>query len=54
MHCMTVSLANGGAGLGTMWGEPLARRMFREAGFSRVEVKRGAGDPIDIYYILRK
>jgi len=54
MHCMTVSLANGGAGLGTMWGEPLARRMFREAGFDGVEVKRVAGDPTDIYYILRK
>jgi hypothetical protein len=54
MHCMTVSLANGGAGLGTMWGEPLARRMFREAGFDGVEVKHVAGDPTDIYYILRK
>ena len=54
MHCMTVSLANGGAGLGTMWGEPLARQMFREAGFDEVEVKRVAGDPTDIYYILRK
>jgi SAM-dependent methyltransferase len=54
MHCMTVSLANGGAGLGTMWGERLARQMFRDAGFERVEVKRVAGDPTDIYYILRK
>jgi SAM-dependent methyltransferase len=54
MHCMTVSLANGGAGLGTMWGESLARQMFREAGFKKVEVKRVAGDPTDIYYILRK
>ena len=54
MHCMTVSLANGGAGLGTMWGEPLARQMFRDAGFGGVEVKRVAGDPTDIYYILRK
>jgi SAM-dependent methyltransferase len=54
MHCMTVSLANGGAGLGTMWGEPLARQMFRAAGFGEVEVKHVAGDPTDIYYILRK
>jgi 2-polyprenyl-3-methyl-5-hydroxy-6-metoxy-1,4-benzoquinol methylase len=54
MHCMTVSLANKGAGLGTMWGEPLARRMFRDAGFANVEVKRVAGDPTDNYYILRK
>jgi SAM-dependent methyltransferase len=54
MHCMTVSLANGGAGLGTMWGEPLARQMFRNAGFGEAQVKRVPGDPIDIYYILRK
>jgi SAM-dependent methyltransferase len=54
LHCMTVSLADGGAGLGTMWGEPLARRMFRDAGFDNVEVKRVAGDPTDVYYILRK
>jgi SAM-dependent methyltransferase len=54
MHCMTVSLANGGAGLGTMWGEPLACQMFRNAGFGEAQVKRVPGDPIDIYYILRK
>jgi len=54
MHCMTVSLANGGASLGTMWGEPLACRMFRDAGFAGAEVKRVPGDPTDIYYILRK
>jgi hypothetical protein len=34
MHCMTVSLAQGGEGLGTMWGEELAREVLREAGFS--------------------
>ena len=54
MHCMTVSLANKGAGLGTMWGERLARRMFQEPGFANTEVKRVADDPTDIYYILRK
>ena len=54
MHCMTVSLANGGAGLGTMWGEPLARQMFRNAGFGEAQVKHVAGDPTDIYYMLRK
>jgi Zn-dependent membrane protease YugP len=34
-----------------MWGERLARQMFRDAGFGEVEVKRVAGDPTDIYYI---
>ena len=43
MHCMTVSLAHDGAGLGTVWGEQLARRMLAEAGFTRVET----ADPHD-------
>ncbi len=38
MHCLTVSLAAGGAGLGTVWGIQLARRMLADAGFTRVEV----------------
>jgi len=37
LHCMTVSLANGGLGLGTVWGEATARRLLAEAGFERVE-----------------
>ena len=32
MHCMTVSLALGGDGLGTMWGEQKARQLLTEAG----------------------
>src|SRR5205823_7722039 len=28
LHCMTISLAQGGAGLGTAWGEQLARQML--------------------------
>ena len=38
MHCLTVSLAEGGAGLGTIWGIQTARRMLADAGFSTVEV----------------
>ena len=38
MHCMTISLAEGGAGLGTVWGIQTARRMLADAGFSSVEV----------------
>lgn len=38
LHCMTVSLAEDGAGLGTVWGEELARQMLAEAGFRQVEV----------------
>lgn len=54
MHCMTVSLAQGGAGLGTCWGEEVARRMLRDAGFSRVEVHRLPHDFINCYYVARK
>jgi 2-polyprenyl-3-methyl-5-hydroxy-6-metoxy-1,4-benzoquinol methylase len=38
MHCMPVSLAIGGKGLGTVWGEQLARKMLAEAGFGQVKV----------------
>ena len=34
LHCLTVSLAHDGAGLGTVIGESGARRLAREAGFS--------------------
>ncbi len=38
MHCMTVSLALGGPGLGAVWGEQTARRMLKEAGFNEITV----------------
>ena len=38
MYCTTVSLAEGGAGLGAMWGTELARRMLADAGFGTVDV----------------
>jgi hypothetical protein len=40
LHCMTVSLAEGGAGLGTAWGEQRARAMLAEAGFVDVASTR--------------
>jgi hypothetical protein len=53
MHCMTVSLALGGAGLGTVWGEQLAVSMLREAGFAEVDVRHVDGDVFNTYYIAR-
>lgn len=38
MHCLTVSLAEGGAGLGIMWGRQAAIQALAEAGFTQVEV----------------
>ena len=54
MHCMTVSLAQGGEGLGTMWGEEKAREMLGEAGFTEVEVKQLPHDPFNNYFIITK
>jgi SAM-dependent methyltransferase len=54
MHCMTVSLADSGMGLGTMWGEQRALQMLSEAGFSSVEVVHVDGDIANTYFIARK
>jgi 2-polyprenyl-3-methyl-5-hydroxy-6-metoxy-1,4-benzoquinol methylase len=54
MHCMTVSLAVGGAGLGTMWGEEVARQMLHAAGFTRIDVHRLAHDFQNMYFVIRK
>jgi len=54
MHCMTVSLAYDGDGLGTVWGEQKALEMLAAAGFKDIEVKRVEGDILNNYYIARK
>jgi SAM-dependent methyltransferase len=53
LHCMTVSLAHGGAGLGTMWGEQLALRMLADAGFGEVTLHDVPDDPFDTLYVAR-
>ena len=52
MHCMTVSLAQGGAGLGTVWGIEKACEMLAEAGFGDVEVV-DSPRPQNCIYICR-
>jgi SAM-dependent methyltransferase len=54
MHCMTVSLALDGAGLGAMWGQQKAQEMLAEAGFTQVEVKRIEDDLFNSYYVATK
>ena len=54
MHCMTVSLSAGGAGLGAMWGAEVAVRMLREAGFRDIEVKQLPHDVLNNFYISRR
>lgn len=54
MHCMPVSLALDGEGLGTMWGEQKALELLAEAGFKEVEVESVDGDIFNSFYICRK
>jgi len=54
LHCMTVSLALDGDGLGTVWGTQTALRMLGEAGFGRVDVKEIETDPFNVYYVASR
>lgn len=54
MHCMTVSLAQGGQGLGTVWGEELALQMLGEAGFRDVQVHKLPHDFMNSYYVTTR
>ena len=53
MHCMTVSLAQGGVGLGAAWGEELAQAMLKDAGFAEVKTHRLEHDIMNLYYVCR-
>ncbi|QKW20403.1 class I SAM-dependent methyltransferase [Kitasatospora sp. NA04385] len=53
-YCMSVSLGEGGEGLGTVWGEQTARRMLADAGFGTVDVRRVEGDILNVYYAARR
>ena len=54
-HCMTVSLAQEGEGLGTVWGRLVGRTKVWEAGFSGpIKVKEIEGDILNYYYIAKK
>lgn len=54
MHCMTVSLAQNGMGLGTMWGREKAQEMLREAGFGQIDIHNLPHDFQNDYYVLRR
>jgi SAM-dependent methyltransferase len=53
MHCMTVSLAQGGEGLGAMWGREKALEYFKTAGFSDVQTNELPHDIQNYYYVCR-
>jgi hypothetical protein len=52
MHCMSVSLAGGGPGLGAAWGHQVATRMLEEAGFQEVRLFERV-DPVNSLYVAR-
>jgi ubiquinone/menaquinone biosynthesis C-methylase UbiE len=54
MHCMTVSLAVGGEGLGAMWGEEKTREYLQRAGFRSVEKHELKHDIQNNWYVVRK
>ncbi|MFW6346814.1 MAG: methyltransferase domain-containing protein, partial [Halomonas sp.] len=53
MHCMTVSLARGGEGLGAMWGREKALDYFHTAGFSDIAVHELDHDFQNYWYVCR-
>jgi 2-polyprenyl-3-methyl-5-hydroxy-6-metoxy-1,4-benzoquinol methylase len=54
MHCMTVSLAQGGEGLGAMWGEEKTHEYLQQAGFRCIETHALAHDIQNNWYVVRK
>jgi 2-polyprenyl-3-methyl-5-hydroxy-6-metoxy-1,4-benzoquinol methylase len=54
MHCMTVSLAQGGEGLGAMWGEEKTREYLQRAGFRSVTTHKLAHDIQNNWYVVTK
>ncbi|TCK22855.1 class I SAM-dependent methyltransferase [Pseudonocardia endophytica] len=54
LHCMTVSLAAGGAGLGAAWGQETARAMLADAGFGDVETHPAPGQALNLIYVTSR
>jgi ubiquinone/menaquinone biosynthesis C-methylase UbiE len=54
MHCMTVSLAQHGEGLGAMWGEEKTREYLGKAGFTSIKTNRLAHDIQNNWYVVQK
>jgi 2-polyprenyl-3-methyl-5-hydroxy-6-metoxy-1,4-benzoquinol methylase len=54
MHCMTVSLAQGGEGLGAMWGEEKTREYLHRAGFRSIATNRLTHDIQNNWYVVMR
>ena len=54
MHCLQVSLAGDGEGLGTAWGRQKAAELLGEAGFGDVRIiDTPPEDPVNVIYVAR-
>ncbi len=53
MHCMSVSIAGGGTGLGTAWGTELTTEFLNNAGFDDVEVVKVRSDRTNSYFVCQ-
>ena len=54
LHCLTVSLAAGGTGLGTAWGEQVTVEMLRDADFGPVQIHDVPGDPVNAVFAITR
>ncbi|HEY9598963.1 MAG TPA: class I SAM-dependent methyltransferase [Cyanophyceae cyanobacterium] len=54
LHCMSVSLAADGMGLGAVWGEEKALEMLKDAGFATVTIQQLDHDFLNNFYIVKK
>jgi SAM-dependent methyltransferase len=54
LHCLTVSLAECGTGLGTAWGHQRARQMLAEVGFIDIRTFDAPGDPLNTIFVAVK
>jgi SAM-dependent methyltransferase len=54
LHCMAISLGQGGDGLGTMWGWETAEAMLKTAGFASVYKQTLEHDPLNVWFVSRK
>lgn len=54
MHCMSVSIAGGGCGLGTAWGTERAIEFLTDAGFVSVEPHVRRSDRTNTHFVCRK
>jgi SAM-dependent methyltransferase len=53
LHCMTQSLASGGAGLGSAWGRERAEKLAGEAGFGSFQPLEDISNRFSAFYLLQ-